>query len=505
MKRLIVFPLTLFVVACMMAGGAFAQQAVRSYGDFLKLGVKPQAPQVQAHTRVRAPATVTVWDNRADFESAFPDLVTEDLEDLNVSDFGLVVCFPPVNENTGNECVDPGDILPGLEFDTQIVTGDGSLVALGAGFTGNATKVLGANFFADNTIVRFLPMGGGAPESVTAAGLDVFEPFIGLVDFQVYGETGALLAEVFDWPAFPETFFGVSSDGEAIAEIYILGGAEGGELADNVSFTGRGGGGDACAGFDEVFFFDSDGFEWCWDGTKVDPGVGPGSVTGLIPPLVCPEDGRLDAELTGSILNAYPSASTAAVVCRNPEGGGGTDAQFEAINLEPDDCVMYSDSFTYDGARDGHLSYSGTWTSFCFGDVLFTGMWSGTFDASGLTGPVASVGPQSGAAALRVARDGSARLAAPVQEVPSEFTLAQNYPNPFNPTTQIAFALPEGADVTLKVYNVLGREVATLVQGYRAAGRHQVTFDATDLSAGIYLYVIRAGDFTATKRMTLLK
>ena len=68
-----------------------------------------------------------------------------------------------------------------------------------------------------------------------------------------------------------------------------------------------------------------------------------------------------------------------------------------------------------------------------------------------------------------------------------------------------SFQVEEGADVTLKVFNVLGREVATLVRGYREAGRHQVAFDATDLGAGVYLYVIEAGSFTATRRMTLLK
>lgn len=92
-----------------------------------------------------------------------------------------------------------------------------------------------------------------------------------------------------------------------------------------------------------------------------------------------------------------------------------------------------------------------------------------------------------------------------VQDVPTEFTVEQNYPNPFNPTTMITFGVPESAHVSLRVYNLLGQEVATLVDGVRSAGTHNVSFDATNLSAGVYLYVMQSADFTVTKRMTLLK
>jgi DNA-binding beta-propeller fold protein YncE len=89
--------------------------------------------------------------------------------------------------------------------------------------------------------------------------------------------------------------------------------------------------------------------------------------------------------------------------------------------------------------------------------------------------------------------------------VPSEFNLSQNYPNPFNPTTVINFSIPESGLVTLKVYNTLGQEVAELVNAVKAAGNYEVNFDASQLATGMYIYKIQAGNFTATKKMMLLK
>ena len=86
-----------------------------------------------------------------------------------------------------------------------------------------------------------------------------------------------------------------------------------------------------------------------------------------------------------------------------------------------------------------------------------------------------------------------------------EFRLQQNYPNPFNPSTSIEFTLPVQSNVELKVFNLLGQEVATLAHGILPAGNHSVKFDATNLSTGVYLYRITAGSYVSTRKMLLLK
>jgi parallel beta-helix repeat protein len=90
-------------------------------------------------------------------------------------------------------------------------------------------------------------------------------------------------------------------------------------------------------------------------------------------------------------------------------------------------------------------------------------------------------------------------------QVSNQFTLSQNYPNPFNPTTTISFTIDHPQFVTLKVYDLLGREVSTLIDNDRQAGQHTVLFDASELTSGIYFYRLQAGYITESKRMVLLK
>lgn len=90
-------------------------------------------------------------------------------------------------------------------------------------------------------------------------------------------------------------------------------------------------------------------------------------------------------------------------------------------------------------------------------------------------------------------------------ELPSNIRLEQNYPNPFNPTTLISFHLPEAAFVELRIFDLLGQEVATLFRGYRGEGEHSFRFDASNLSGGIYIYTLITGTTQITRKMTLLK
>ncbi len=90
-------------------------------------------------------------------------------------------------------------------------------------------------------------------------------------------------------------------------------------------------------------------------------------------------------------------------------------------------------------------------------------------------------------------------------EIPIEYALEQNYPNPFNPSTTIKYSIPEDGFVKLAVYNMLGEEVAAIVNTTQKAGRYEVSFNASQMSSGVYIYRIEASNFTATKKLMLLK
>jgi hypothetical protein len=89
--------------------------------------------------------------------------------------------------------------------------------------------------------------------------------------------------------------------------------------------------------------------------------------------------------------------------------------------------------------------------------------------------------------------------------LPTRYLLYQNYPNPFNPITTIKYQIPEAGIVSLKIYDILGRDIATLVNEEKPAGFYEYDFNASDLSSGVYLYQLKAGSYVESKKMLLLK
>jgi len=89
--------------------------------------------------------------------------------------------------------------------------------------------------------------------------------------------------------------------------------------------------------------------------------------------------------------------------------------------------------------------------------------------------------------------------------LPTEYALDQNYPNPFNPATTINYQIPVDANISLKIYDVLGNEVAELVSEFKTAGYYEVKFNAGKLTSGVYFYRIESDNFTQTRKMLLMK
>ena len=90
-------------------------------------------------------------------------------------------------------------------------------------------------------------------------------------------------------------------------------------------------------------------------------------------------------------------------------------------------------------------------------------------------------------------------------ELINSFSLSQNYPNPFNPNTKIEYSIPMSGPIKLKVYDILGNEVATLVNEVKSPGNYTAEFDASAFASGVYIYTIRANDFIQSRKMILMK
>ncbi len=167
---------------------------------------------------------------------------------------------------------------------------------------------------------------------------------------------------------------------------------------------------------------------------------------------------------------------------------------------------IYADSGIFAGHIRTGDNYSYTLDSLASSWDEFTIV--GTYAGDSLNGELGLDGPRGydPSGTVHLTRKGIATGVISLgPSTPSGFALNQNFPNPFNPSTLISYKLATLSDVTLKVYDVLGREVQTLVHERQTAGEHSVTFNAANLPSGVYFYGISAGTFTQIRKMVFLK
>jgi hypothetical protein len=212
--------------------------------------------------------------------------------------------------------------------------------------------------------------------------------------------------------------------------------------------------------------------------------------------------GETDAEQWEGVLVKYENIT---VTNENPDGDPGPDPGSGALRNFGDILVAdVSDTNTRVGLQYGTHQYHNYWTdSLATYPIRIIG--GDTFDA--ITG-VLWFGFGDYRLLPRKDDDFVGHTTGTEEEIglPGNYELAQNYPNPFNPSTKIQFALPVGGNVTLKVFNLLGQEVQTLINNQVIpAGRHEVVFDASNLPSGIYFYRIHTDSFAQVKKMILLK
>lgn len=142
------------------------------------------------------------------------------------------------------------------------------------------------------------------------------------------------------------------------------------------------------------------------------------------------------------------------------------------------------------------------------GGITWSNMLSGTtqtLNSISFTDPVRGIVVGDGGTILKSYENGPLKTTEERAPHPDYFSLEQNYPNPFNPSTQIKYSIPADGYVSLKIFNLLGKEIAEIVNGFRKAGEHQVSFDASELPSGIYLYRLETNNRAMVKKMMVIK
>ena len=210
-------------------------------------------------------------------------------------------------------------------------------------------------------------------------------------------------------------------------------------------------------------------------------------------------------------LSEKPTATTDGIVHRTIDGGQNWEskqwefldwgADIEYIPGNPSNvwCASSALSFSSDTGKTWVKEFDNQ--NGLIGDIVFTDENTGWFFSGGGGGTLSNIyRTTNGGLGGLVSVDDNA-----IEINPDKFSLQQNYPNPFNPSTIIKYQVPELTHLTIKIYDVLGNEIGTLVNEEKPAGEYEVEFDGDGLTSGIYFYQLRAGDYTDTKKMILLK
>jgi hypothetical protein len=178
---------------------------------------------------------------------------------------------------------------------------------------------------------------------------------------------------------------------------------------------------------------------------------------------------------------------------------------FDAVVSSGGVPFMYQAVFQADGAVAAGMFTSITLTFECAGQDVSAVLMPAPFAMTYFAGPANPPLTPTVFPGVDAQMDCNGGGTQDANDLPVAFELGNAFPNPFNPSTTINFALPAAELVKLNVFNITGQKVATLVNEMMVRGTHEVTFDASALSSGVYMYTIEAGDFTATKKMVLVK